>query len=253
MRSSCNVIKGSIISGHETIITPVLSCPVNGCMEQEADGLIGITDDSKKQLFEELRLMKQQLMKKAQNEADEIIKSADIKAKELMESSIEEGYQKGYKEGYQQGYSYGIDESEKECKGLKDDADKYLSQCQEAAKAYIKAKEESIIDLSIEIAKHIIHNELTLNPDAICKMAQQAISKVADKQQVILKVSPQDLPFIKNKRDELAVFINNPSDIIIVSDASIKQGCVTAETSSGFADTDIDSQLLTIKRLLTGD
>jgi flagellar assembly protein FliH len=253
MHSSCNVIKGSVVSGLEVIITPALDIQEVSLISDEAAEHNNDQYIDKSTIYHEMQHAKQETMKKAEEEAASIINSAKSKAQELLKSCKEEGYQQGYKEGYKQGYSYGIDESEKEGKKIQDEARKYLSDCKEAVKTYIEDKEKSIIDLSIEIARHIINTELTMNPDAICKMAHLAISKVADKQQVVLKVCPTDIPFIRDKKDELSIFTNNPSDIMIIPDASIKQGCVTAETSSGFADTDTENQLETLRKYLSGD
>lgn len=253
MPSFCNVIKRSVVSGLEVIMPPALDCQDASPISDDAAKLKDQQDIDKNSFYHDLQLVKQEFMKKAEEEAASIISSARSEAQKLLKSCKEDGYQQGYKEGYQQGYSYGIGESEKESKKIQDEARTYLFNCKEAVKAYIEDKEKSIIDLSIEIAKHIINTELTMNPDAICKMAHLAISKVADKQQVVLKVCPQDLPFIRDKKDELSMFTNNPSDIIIIPDASIKQGCVTAETSSGFADTDVEKQLEALRDYLEGE
>jgi len=255
MRSSCNVIKRSIVSGMEMIIPPVLNLQDNNHTYKDdgAEKLERPQENERESLYNEMLDIKQEIIRKAEEEAASIIISAKSEAQELLQSSKEEGYQQGYKEGYEQGYSYGISESENEGKRIIDEARTYLSNCKEAVKAYIEDKEKSIIDLSIEIARHIINTELTMNPDAICKIAHSAISKVADKHQVILKVCPQDLPFIRDKKDELGIFTNSNSDILIIPDASIKQGCVTAETSSGFADTDIEKQLEALRGYLTGE
>lgn len=254
MRSSCNVIKRSIVSGMETIIPPVLNLQDNNSGDGEDNTkLEGQQNGEMESFYNEMHVKQQKIIKKAKDEAASIISSAQSEARELLKSCKEEGYQQGYKEGYQQGYSYGMSESEKEGKQIIDEARTYLFSCKEAVKSYIEDKEKSIIDLSIEIARHIVNTELTMNPDAICKMAHLAISKVADKQQVILRVCPQDLPFIRDKKDELAIFTNSPSDIIIIPDNAIKQGCVTAETSSGLADTDIDKQLESLRSYLAGE
>lgn len=250
MYSSCNVIKRSIVSGMEVIIPPVLNLKDN---DADGDNDKKLENNEEDSIINEIQIKQQEIIKKAEDEAASIISSAKSEASKLLKSCKDEGYQQGYKEGYQQGYSYGISESEKEGQKTIDEAREYLSNCRAAVKSYIEDKEKSIIDLSIEIARHIINTELTMNPDAICKMAHLAILKVADKQQVTLRVCPQDLPFIRDKKDELAIFTDSSSDIIIVPDAAIKQGCVTAETSSGLADTDIEKQLESLRRYLAGE
>lgn len=253
MQSSCNVIKGSIISGFETITPPAVCIDNTSYITDDKNDLCNKTNEERESVLRQAELTKRDIIKKAENEADKIINSAKSKAEEIMKGARDEGYQTGYKEGYKHGYSYGKEESLKEGQKIKDEASQYLKNCQEAIKAYIYDKEKSIIDLSIEIARHIIHTELKMNPDAIYEIAHQAVSKVADKHQLILRVSPHDFPILKDKKDGLSIFTENPSDLIIIPDDTIKPGCVTAETSSGLADTDIDKQLAAIRKLLAGD
>jgi flagellar assembly protein FliH len=107
--------------------------------------------------------------------------------------------------------------------------------------------------LSVEIARHILNTELTINPEAIYKITEKAVSRAVDKKQILIKVNPEDFSYLKNKKDDLSIYVEDSSNIIIIADPSIKRTSVKIESPSGFVDASIDTQLDIVLKSLIGE
>jgi flagellar assembly protein FliH len=260
MQSSYRIIKDTVIE-KSTVISPPILDKIYEKMAIKHEGKKEIDiNDVYNALIKEAYEKKKEIIKNANDEAKKIIDRAISEGEELKKKLCEEGYQEGYKAGYQEGYQYGINEASEEgnkikeqAEALKVEADQYLINCHEETRRYIKNSEKEIIKLAVDIAKQIVSTELTINPEAIYKIAEKLISKSIDKKQIILKVNPQDFNIIKNRKEELAMYVEDQSNIVIVADGSIKHGSIKAETPSGFIDADIDTQFNIILNSILGD
>jgi flagellar assembly protein FliH len=193
------------------------------------------------------------MLQDAKHKAEEILKNAEVESEKIKKSSKDSGYQEGYKNGYKDGYDFGIKEADSEGVNIRKAADDYRSSCVESVKQYLSDTEQEIIHLAVAIAKQIVNTELTINPEAIFKIAEKVVSKAVDRKQIVLKVNPKDFVIIKNKKDELSIYVENSNNIFLIADSTIKQGSIKAETPSGYVDADIDVQIDTVLKSLLGE
>jgi flagellar assembly protein FliH len=251
MQSSSRVIKSTVIDRNKLIAPPALETVMLKSLEGEYKDFS--LEDVYEKITKEANDLKAQILRDAEITSRQITDKAARDAEMLKKSYSEDGFQQGYKKGYQEGYDHGVREANSNAMEIIKDADEYLKACQAAATRYIKETQEDIVTLSVEIAKKILNTELTVNTEAIFKMAQGILSKAVDRRQIILKVNPQDFNLIKNRRDELSIYVEDPNNLMIVADSSIGQGSLKAETSSGFIDGSIDNQLdIILNSLLEG-
>jgi hypothetical protein len=132
----------------------------------------------------------------------------------------------------------------------------------------IEYPKEGIDQHGIYIGKHYINTKeyirnVSINDslDAIIrdtvnsvKMAgEKVVSKAVDRKQLVLKVNPKDFVIIKNKKDELSIYVENSNNIFLIADSTINQGSIKAETPSGYVDADIDVQIDTVLKSLLGE
>ncbi|MCX7904172.1 MAG: FliH/SctL family protein [Caloramator sp.] len=253
MQSYSKVIKYSEIKGDAVIAPPV----IEKLLEMDTEGESSQTntiETLKMAILEDAKERARSLIEVAEREAKDIINKANESANSMLEDAQKKGYSTGYTKGYQDGFQKGLDEAKIEAQKLKEEIDLYAKNVQLEVKEYIKQKEEEIIRLSLEIARQILKSEITVNKEAILNIARSVISKSLDKRQIILKLNPSDYSFLKGRRDELEIFVENSNDLILLADPDVQEGDVVAETPSGYIDAKIETQIKQIlNKLLRND
>jgi flagellar assembly protein FliH len=257
MQSLFKIIKSPVTSGSEIISLPDIKL-IHEKREQKKNDLI---PNNSSEIYDEILFKANRnaetivkkaetVVKDAENTAKKLLDDTKITADNMMNEAKEEGYQQGYKQGYNEGYKYGIDEASNEAALIRKNADIYLESCRTETEAYIKKKHQEILQLSLTIAKQVIKSEVMINPDIVSKICENVLAQATDRTHVILKVNPADFNVVKNKKDDLSIYVESPNNLFIIADSSVTQGSVKAETSSGFIDGDIETQLDLIAKIL---
>lgn len=267
MHSSYNIIKSTVIESDTIVSTPVREKIYEKIMAKDEKR----DESTSSNTYDELARIYDQIQKEAKNSAEIIIKDAESNARQMLDKALnqgeqlkekakDEGYQEGYSNGYKEGYDFGINESKaeaeaiiKEAQEVKNNADEVLKNARAEVDNFINNSSKDIIKLSVEIARQILGTELTVNQEAIYKLAEKVISNAVDKKQVILKVNPYDFNLVKARKEELSVYVEDSNNLFIVGDPSVKQGNIIADTSAGIVDGRIDTQLDMVLKGLLGD
>ena len=264
MHSSYNIVKSAVIDESKVILPP----KIEEVLEKRKQLEVKINEDNEniknKENINEIKNTSSKLVEDAKAKAHNILTNAEIKSKEIINKAQNDaekikkeangnGYQEGYKKGYSEGYEHGINEAEEKATEIRNEADEYIKGVQNEINLYIKDNKENIIKLAVKIAEHILNTELTLNNEAIYKIAEKVVASATDKKQVILKVNPSDFNIVKNRKQELSIYVEDVNNIIVVADPTVNKGSVKAETPSGFIDGDINEQLDIIFRKLVDE
>ena len=170
------------------------------------------------------RIEDRNLVSRAKEEADEIRKNA-----------------------YNEGYKTGIEQAEND-----------INKLQEEIKKYMNAKEEvyqyiapDILEISYDIAKKIIKEEIEANPQVIFNTIIDILKNVSKGEpKISIKVHPDDVKFVKEKLPEKIESLNIDSKISIIADPSLKRGDCKFYTNNGVVDATIDTQLEIIHKAL---
>lgn len=260
MQSSYKIIKGTVVGESAIVSPPILDSIYKKVSHNQAEDEGNEVEDIKEIIAKEAYAKSELIIKKANEEANSILNNARKEAEEFKKKACEEGHHEGYRGGYKEGYDYGINEAESEAVIIKNQADnilseaqEYLTNCHEESRKYIRDCEKEIIKLSIDIARQVINTELTLNPEAIYKIAEKLVSKATDKKQIMIRVNPHDFNIVKNRKEELSIYVEDSNNIVIIADSATAQGNLRAETSSGFLDAGIETQLNMILSRMLGD
>lgn len=114
---------------------------------------------------------------------------------------------------------------------------------------FYTASEPELASLSVDIARKILRQEVTQNPEAVLKIVRAAIYRVKDKEVRVL-VNPSDLDTVRNERDSFAGIADGLSSVEIVADRRVGQGGCVLETPSGSIDARIETQLTHIAEVI---
>lgn len=227
--------------------------------EQEAQ------DEIIEKLLEEARVKGEEIISKAEEEANKIIESAhkayedrlDIaneKAKKIYQESKDEGYdagyemglEKGYKEGYEAGYKEGKEEANKlieEALCIKNDYIKTRSNL-------LKELEQEIIQLVIAIYEKVIYKKVEEDEELIVSLIANGIDNLEVSEKLTIIVSKEDYEMVNRSKDIILAKASLINDLEIRVNSNMEKGDCILETSKGSVDVSIKDQLKEVKELL---
>jgi flagellar assembly protein FliH len=195
---------------------------------------------------EELLLELGQQKERAQQELNEW----RTREEESFRSQLEEEKRRGYDEGYQLGIEDGIQHAKEQYQIHLQKAADILEQAYQEKAAIIQEADPFVIELTMEIAKKVIQQELKTHPDALLHIIKQTLSSVYETDSISIGVAPEDFSFVQKQREQLLAMENGQVEIKVFPDYSIQQGGCIIRTSSGSVDARIDVQLSEIKKVL---
>lgn len=197
------------------------------------------------QLELEVALLKEQAVK----ELEEWRKQEEERF--LLE--LEEQKRLGYEEGYQLGIQDGTEHAHQQYQSQLTKAATVLEQAYHEKAVIIQEAEPFVIELTTEIAKKVLKQELKSNPDSLILLIKEVLASVYETSSITIGVSPEDFAFVQKQREQLmAIDTGAHVEIKVLPDYSVEQGGCIIRTSSGSIDARIDVQLSEIKSVLLG-
>lgn len=169
---------------------------------------------------------------------------------ESFRLQLEEEKRRGYEEGYQLGIEDGTQHAKEQYQKYLQKAADILEQAYQEKTAIVKEADPFVIELTMEITKKVIQQELKTHPDTLLHIIKQTLSSVYETDSISIGVAPEDFSFVQKQREQLLAMNNGQVEIKVFPDYSIQQGGCIIRTSSGSVDARIDVQLSEIKKVL---
>ena len=163
--------------------------------------------------------------------------------------SIEDRQRLGYEEGFASGEKAGFRSGEEKASILIEQLSNIIQEILAFKDGFIKETEGQIVDLSIAIAKKIIYDEVTLNPEIIVSIVRNALKKMQRKGTITIKINPALHELLTKHQDSLLGIHND-----IIFDANEKMP-VTGALVIGQNEevvTDLDSIVANIVEQIKG-
>jgi flagellar assembly protein FliH len=182
-----------------------------------------------------LGLEGEQLVDYAKNEADSILKKAMEEAEAIREQAKDEGLEEARMV------------AEESASDKLKDALQTLNDAVVERKKIIKDAENEILRLSLKVAEQIIKSEVSLHRDVSLNIVSDAISRVSDREQVIIRVNREDLDNTKKYKDRIGDIVDGIKSLSIVEDASVEPGGCVVETNLGYVDARISTKIAAIE------
>ncbi len=178
--------------------------------------------------------LSEEQISKVKSEAQRIIDEAMKEAEGIREESRNAGREEGRAEA-----SARIEE-----------AMQTLNQAVNERKKIIKDSEQEILRLAMKVAEQIIRSEVSLHRDVCLNIVAEAISRVSDREQIIVKVNREDAEYLKRYKDRLAGMLDGVKSFTILEDSAVEPGGCVIETNLGFIDAKISTKLKSIEEAL---
>jgi flagellar assembly protein FliH len=122
-----------------------------------------------------------------------------------------------------------------------------INQAVKEREKIIKDAESEILRLSLKIAEQIIRSEVSLHRDVCLNIVSEAIQRVSDREQVIIRVNREDLEQVKKYKDRIAGLVDGVKSFSILEDSHVEPGGCMIETNLGFVDARISTKLAAIE------
>ncbi len=178
------------------------------------------------------------------------IKKLKIEAEKKSKDSYQRGLAEGKGQGATEGKSSAESEYNQKIEEIENKVTELVRNVEISRNAILKQAHKIILELSREIAGKIINTELTVNNDIVIYVIKKAISHIVDKHGFIVRVSPDDLSNVIDKKEFWTSISQRLEDISIEEDERIEKGGCIIESESGVADARIDVQLSEMKDVI---
>ena len=107
--------------------------------------------------------------------------------------------------------------------------------------------ERELVELSLAIARRILHRELTIDPEALAGLIKAAVQKIDLRETHRLRTHPDHMAAVTRHLAQIGA----PVRIEVVADARLERGAAVFETSRGALDASADTQLAEIQHGFT--
>ena len=108
--------------------------------------------------------------------------------------------------------------------------------------------ERELVRLAIEIAKKVVHREVTIDNEIVMTLARIGISRMHNRVAATIHLHPDDFAYVTAHRDTL----DAGHALELVEDRSIGRGGCLVQTEMGDVDTRIEQQFAEIERAFLG-
>ncbi len=108
--------------------------------------------------------------------------------------------------------------------------------------------ERELVRLAIEIAKKIVHREVTIDSEIVMTLARIGLSRLHNRVAATIHLHPDDFAYMSAHREQ----IDAGHALELVEDRSIGRGGCLVHTEMGDVDTRIEQQFAEIERAFLG-
>lgn len=211
-------------------------------VKAQASDILRETEQMVKELIETARREAEKIIKNANDEAENIISGGRARLKEIEEEAYQRGWQVGSEEGRQN--------AENEYRTKLHEASELLEKANEERQAIIAGSEDEIVQLALAVARKIISHELVVNPDIIVDIVKRAINKTSDREELTVRVNPDNLESTINAQDDIIRSTKGIRRLKILADPTVAPGGCVVETQNGTVDARVERQLSEIEQSL---
>jgi flagellar assembly protein FliH len=148
-----------------------------------------------------------------------------------------------YRRGIAEGKALGKDLAEAEVQPVLERLTRTLVELSSVSARLRRDAERDMVELSIAIARRVLHRELTLDPESIGGLVKAALEKIESHELCRVRVHPDQETVIRTILGRYS-----PGRIELVADPALIKGDVVFETSQGTVDASVEAQLREIER-----
>ena len=171
---------------------------------------------------ENIREEAETIKRGVEQERQQILREAELAAQRSQEASYNEGYEAGRQEGIERRYM----ESEPMAQQL----EMVLEQLTSLRQIVRFQAEQELVQLALMIAKNIVIEEITINPDILKNIIKSALKELESLGKVRIFLHPDDYEFIIKCQGDLEKYIDDEQVLQIKPNIDASPGSIIIET-----------------------
>ncbi len=182
----------------------------------------------------------------AEKNAQEIIQKAQTEAAEIVEkanSDQTEVFQRSKLEGYEKGRKEGYDDGKAEVERLIERTHKIYETVMTRREAILSETEQQIVELVLLMTRKVVKIMSENQKQVVMANVLQALKKVKGRGTVTVRVNLADVKLTTEHISDFIRQVENVEGLHVLEDSSVEKGGCVVETDFGAIDARIASQL----------
>jgi flagellar assembly protein FliH len=157
-----------------------------------------------------------------------------------------DAFTKGYAQGERAGVEAGAARAEAMLRRLA----QTLEELQGLRHELVRRTERDVVELSLAIARRVLHRELSLDHDLLLALARVALDRLGDVATASIRLHPDDYAAAMTGRGAMATQAHG---VQIVADAAVHRGGCVVQSEFGSVDVGVAAQIDELSHALLGD
>ena len=186
-------------------------------------------------------------------------KTLEAEANSNAQRIADEAREKAKREGFTQGHNEGLTQARKEVE------QEYLAKFAKLAGVIenlgknleanfaelVKLNQPRLIRVWTEMLRRMLYRQVELNPDTIDSVLNELLSRLSDKNQVLIYVSPEDLKQLEGNMDtKFQEALRGVKRLELKSDPNVEKGSCLVETGLGVYDARWKTQMSQVESVV---
>ena len=180
---------------------------------------------------------------------------AQANAKKIADKAREQAISEGQVRGYEEGLKKAREEVEREylekysaLAGVIDNLGKKL---ESDFAELVKLNEPRMIRIWTEMLRRMLYRQVELKPDTIDTVLSELLSRLSDKNQILIYVSPDDMKHLEGELDtKFREALRGTKKLELKSDPNIENGSCIVETGLGVYDARWKTQMTQVESVV---
>jgi flagellar assembly protein FliH len=218
--------------------------------EQEAAQIIEQAKEQAAQIAAEEAAAATEQRERTEAEVQNLREAAEAETQKLrteVEAAVEQIRAEAVQAGRDEGHVAGYQEGRTEAQRVIERFHVVLAKAIERRHEIIRESEEQVVHLVLSIARKVVKVISESHREVVIANIEQALTRLQQKSDVVVRVNLADLPLVTEQREELLQSAERAGKITIAEDTTIDPGGCVIETDFGEIDARIAAQLQEIE------
>ena len=180
---------------------------------------------------------------------------AQANAKKIADKAREQAISEGQVRGYEEGLAKARQEVEQEYlqkfSGLAGVIENLGKKLEADFSELVKLNEPRLIRVWTEMLRRMLYRQVELNPDTIDSVLSELLSRLSDKNQILIYVCPDDMKQLEGELDtKFREALRGTKKLELKSDPNIERGSCIVETGLGVYDARWKTQMSQVESVV---
>jgi flagellar assembly protein FliH len=178
------------------------------------------------------------------------IKDQSDKARTAIQNAHTTGFEKGVQKGIAEGRAQSDNEFRQKLEGLQESMHTVVRNLETEKNEIYARADRTMLELCRLMVRKIIAAETTQNAELVLHVLRKALTYVAEREKLVIRVSSRDVQTVTDNREFWAPVAERLRDVTIEPDDRIQPGGCVIESNSGVVDGRIDTQVAELGDLI---